>query len=169
MHPVASSRAFLKALISGAMFLSCACLMSAAHAGSARGHDGKLPQTFNRIACYQLVQNEGRLIAWARWEQNFTEAKTRTAEFQTGTPAWMVELVEGWIEDAYHWQVTDDQVYQWAQELGSTDNLPHADQLTNHQTIAIWMRRISRQCDEHEADAGKSRVAEVPASWVRMP
>jgi hypothetical protein len=58
----------------------------------------------------------------------------------------MIDLVQGWIADAYEWRATDEQVLQWARELGNAEDLPHADRLTVSETIAIWMRRIARQC-----------------------
>jgi hypothetical protein len=113
------------------------------------GHrQGGTPESFNRIACYDLVQNEGRMIAWARWEQGYPMEKTQSGKFAAGTPEWMVSLVQRWINDAYSWQVTDEQIYQWAAELGNTEHLPTASRLSRHETIAIWMRRIARQCGE---------------------
>jgi hypothetical protein len=59
-------------------------------------------------------------------------------------------MVKTWIADAYSWQVTDEQIYEWAKELGNTDDLPSATGLNRHIQIAIWMRRIVRQCEaEH--------------------
>jgi len=121
-----------------------------AQAGSGISH-GKLPEEFSPVVCYQLVHQTGRMIAWARWEEGFSLEKTRTGEFREGTPMWVVELIQGWISDAYEWRATDDQVRQWAEELGDASNLPHADQLDVHQTIAIWMRRIARGCDGQHA------------------
>jgi len=95
--------------------------------------------------CYELVQDAGRMIAWARWEQGFSLEKTRAAPFPANTPPWMVALVQDWITDAYQWQATDEQILQWASELGNVDDLPHAAQLSRHETIAIWMRHIARQ------------------------
>jgi hypothetical protein len=123
---------------------------SPAQAGSGIAH-GRLPAQFNPVVCYQLVHHTGRMIAWARWEEGFSLEKTRTGEFREGTPMWVVELIQGWISDAYEWRATDEQVRQWAEELGDASNLPHADQLNVHQTIAIWMRRIARQCDGQHA------------------
>ncbi len=96
--------------------------------------------------CYELVQDAGRMIAWARWEKGFTLEKTRSAPFPANTPPWMVALVQDWITDAYQWQATDEQILQWASELGNVDDLPPAAQLSRHETIAIWMRHIARQC-----------------------
>jgi len=93
------------------------------------------------------------MIAWARWERQFPLEKTLSGRFPDGTPAWAVDLVGGWITDAYQWRVTDEQVYEWAAELGNVDNLPHADRLSVHETIAIWMRRIGRQCSGHSPHA----------------
>jgi hypothetical protein len=58
----------------------------------------------------------------------------------------MTDLVQEWITDAYQWQATDDQILQWASELGNVQDLPHADRLNVHETTAIWLRRIARQC-----------------------
>jgi hypothetical protein len=96
--------------------------------------------------CYELVQDAGRMIAWARWEQGFSLEKTRSAPFPPNTPPWMLALVQDWITDAYQWQATDEQILQWASELGNVEDLPHATALSRHETIAIWMRRIARQC-----------------------
>ena len=103
-------------------------------------------QALTSLACYELVQDAGRMIAWARWEQGFSLEKTRAAPFPPNTPPWMVALVQEWITDAYQWQATDEQILQWAAELGNVDDLPHAADLSKHETIAIWMRRIARQC-----------------------
>jgi hypothetical protein len=108
--------------------------------------DDRMPGQFTTLGCYQLVQDAGRMIAWARWEQGFTLEKTRSAQFPSNTPAWMLDLVHEWITDAYQWKATDDQVVQWASELGNAQHLPHADQLSVHETTAIWLRRIARQC-----------------------
>jgi hypothetical protein len=139
-------RALSNALVWGPMFLLCTLLAPLAQAGSARGH-GNIPQTFNVVACYQLVRHEGRMIAWARWEENFSLEKTRSGQFGEDTPPWIVDTVQAWITDAYTWSATDDQIRQWAEELGNTDNLPSASRLSVHETIAIWMRRIGHSCD----------------------
>jgi hypothetical protein len=111
------------------------------------GHDSApTPDHFDRLACYQLVRKEGRMNAWARWEQGYSLEKARAGQFAQGTPVWVVDLVRAWIADAYSWQVTDEQVHQWAAELGNTSDLPSANGLSRHETIAIWMRRIARQC-----------------------
>ena len=91
------------------------------------------------------------MIAWARWEQHFPLEKTRSAPFPPNTPPWMIELVQEWITDAYQWQATDEQILQWASELGNVENLPHPAQLSAHETIAIWMRHIARQCSARSA------------------
>ena len=106
---------------------------------------------FTRGMCYELVQDAGRMIAWARWERGFSLEQARSAPFPSDTPPWMLTLVQDWITDAYQWQVTDEQVLQWAAELGNTDNLPPAAQLSSHETIAIWIRRIARQCSARSA------------------
>ena len=125
--------------------LCCALMVPAVFADP--GHrQGGTPETFTRVACYDLVQHEGRMIAWARWEQGDSLEKTQAGQFPPETPEWMVSLIRRWITDAYSWQVTDEQIYQWAAELGNTDHLPSASRLSRHETIAIWMRRIARQC-----------------------
>jgi hypothetical protein len=106
---------------------------------------------FTPAVCYELVQDAGRMIAWARWEQHFPLEKTRSAPFPPNTPPWMITLVQDWITDAYQWQATDEQILQWASELGNVDNLPHPAQLSAHETIAIWMRHIARQCSARSA------------------
>ncbi len=113
----------------------------------------QLPEQFDRAVCYWVAQQVGRTIAWARWEQHYTEAKTRAVGFGQGTPAWVTEVVGDWITDAYAWQPTDEQVRVWAEELGDVAEVPHANQLTRDQTIAVWMRRIGRDCDAREAGA----------------
>jgi hypothetical protein len=134
------------------LLLTCTLAAPLAHAGSGRAHD-RQPQQFNLAACYQLVHHEGRMIAWARWEENFPLEKTRTGEFREDTPVWMIDIVHTWIADAYRWQATDEQVRQWAEELGNTDDLPSAARLTKHETIAIWMRRLARHCDSRQVQA----------------
>jgi hypothetical protein len=127
------------------------------------------PPEFNRVLCYQMVQQEGRLIARARWEQGASLDKTRAAKLGAGGPPWIADLVQSWIRDAYAWQVTDEQVRQWAEELGDASNLPSASRLTVHQTIAIWMRRISRQCDGPRAQAGARRAVVATVSRALPP
>lgn len=112
-----------------------------------------LSAEFDIVACYGLVKQSGRAIAWARWEKGLSLEKTRAAPFATGTPVWVVDLVKAWIDDAYQWRPTDQQIEQWAAELGSVDDLPGVDALSVHETIAIWMRRIGRQCGERELQA----------------
>lgn len=104
-------------------------------------------RVFSRPGCYQLVQDAGRMIAWARWEHRLARADLQAMKLEEDTPTWIVTLVHQWIADAYEWRATDEQVYQWAAELGNTERLPRATQLSKHETIAIWMRRIARQCD----------------------
>jgi hypothetical protein len=113
----------------------------------------RTPSEFTTAACYDLVQDAGRMIAWARWERHFSVEKTRSAGFRDNTPQWVIDLVQDWIADAYQWHATDQQVLEWASELGRVENLPHADQLTTHQAIAIWMRRIARHCNAHSPHA----------------
>jgi hypothetical protein len=109
----------------------------------------RTPPKFDVAACYRLVRYEGRMIAWARWEERVPLAAARAAPFAEGTPGWVVDLLGGWIADAYAWQPTDEQIWQWAAELGNTENLPTVQRLTKHETIAIWLRRIARQCSSH--------------------
>ena len=101
--------------------------------------------------CHELVQDAGRMIAWARWEQGFSLEKTRSAPFPPNTPSWKLALVQDWITDAYQWQATDEQILQWAAELGNVEDLPRATQLNRHELIAIWLRRIARQCTARSA------------------
>jgi len=113
----------------------------------------QFPHTFERPVCYWVAQQVGRTIAWARWEQRYPEHKTRNAGLGQGTPQWVIEVVNDWIADAYAWQATDEQVRAWAEELGDVSDVPRADQLSVYQTIAIWMRRIGRDCN---ARAGRT-------------
>ena len=138
----------------------CCFALPQAHADPGNALD-RTPPNFNLAACYELVRHEGRMIAWARWEERFTLDKTRSAPVAEDTPAWVSELIQGWIADAYDWRATDEQIWQWADELGSTENLPSAQRLTKHQTIAIWLRRIARQCASRleAASAQDSTVA----------
>jgi len=129
----------------GLVLLLYFLMMSPAKADAARADD-RMPRQFTTLGCYQLVQDAGRMIAWARWERGFALEKTRSAPFPSNTPPWMLDLVQEWITDAYQWRATDDQVLQWASELGNVQNLPHADQLNVHEITAIWLRRIARQC-----------------------
>jgi hypothetical protein len=140
------------ALFWGTTLVLCAAAMQPARADPEGGAVG-IPAQFSKVACYELVQDAGRRIAWARWERQFPVEKMRSGGLPDDTPAWAVDLVGGWITDAYQWQVTDEQVYEWAAELGNVDNLPHADRLSVHETIAIWMRRIGRQCSGHSPHA----------------
>jgi len=134
-------------------------------AASARSDDGAPPQ-FNAVACYQLVQHAGRPIAWARWEKGLSLERTRSAKFRDGTPVWAANLVQEWIVDAYQWRASDEQVRQWAAELGSLDDLPSAEALSVHETIAIWMRRIARRCGERDVHA--SAPANLISDEVRL-
>src|SRR6267142_301469 len=45
---------------------------------------------FNTVACYGLVAEAGRAIAWARWEKQLPLDKTRSAPFRANTPAWVI-------------------------------------------------------------------------------
>lgn len=141
---------FVRALVRhaplcGALALACAVVGPAAHADP--GHrQGGTPQSFTRVACYELVRHEGRMIAWARWEQGYSLERTRAGRVAEGAPGWMASMLERWIADAYSWQVTDAQIHEWATELGNMDNLPSASRVSRHETIAIWLRRIAREC-----------------------
>lgn len=112
--------------------------------------DPGLPPVFDMAACYLLVQETGRMIAWARWEVGAPEDKV-VAHFEDDTPEWVVDLTNRWIADAYHWEVTDAQVRQWAGELGDASASSPLDGLTTPETIAIWLRRIAQQCREQHA------------------
>ena len=153
----ASPRSIFQSLRPSALFWGMALLLCASAMQPVRadpeGGAASLPRQFSTVACYELVQDAGRMIAWARWERQFPLEKTLSGRFPDDTPAWAVDLVGGWITDAYQWRVTDEQVYEWAAELGNVDNLPHADRLSVHETIAIWMRRIGRQCSGHSPHA----------------
>ena len=114
------------------------------------------PSEYSAAACYGLVQDAGRGIAWARWEKGLSLEKTRSTPFRADTPTWVIDLVQGWIADAYQWRATDEQVRQWAAELGSVDNMPSAEALSVHETIAVWLRRIARLCNERGVHARAS-------------
>jgi hypothetical protein len=133
---------FLRRSAALAMFAAALAVQPEA----ARAQD-RLPQEFNPETCHQLVLEAGRMIAWARWQENYPLDKTLSGQFREGTPEWMIDLVEGWIVDAYQWQATDEQIRQSAAELGYAGELPRAEQLNAQQTIAIWMWRIAHQCD----------------------
>jgi hypothetical protein len=139
-----------------ALLLIVAPFAPLAHADEERSAP---PPDFNVRACQEMVRHEGRMIAWARWEQGFPLQKTRSAKLADGAPRWAVELVRTWIGDAYAWRVSDANVRQWAQELGNADNLPKASQLTPHETIAIWLRRIARDCDARKGEDAASAPA----------
>jgi len=103
-------------------------------------------------ACKQLVWDAGRMVAWARWDKGLPLERTRSVSFPPDTPAWMVAQVQNWITDAYQWQPTDDQVFEWAAELGNVEDLPRADRLSKHVTTAIWLRRIARMCTQRREE-----------------
>ena len=105
-----------------------------------------LPPRYNQSVCHALVMDAGRMIAWARWEQRLSLERVLTSPTRAGTPDWVAQLVQVWMTDAYRWQPTSAQIHQWGEELGSTKSLPRVDQLTKHETIAIWLRRIARGC-----------------------
>lgn len=106
-----------------------------------------LPPQYSEPMCRLLVMDAGRMIAWARWERRLAVDQARAAPVPRDAPEWVATLVQEWITDAYEWEVTDDQIRQWAAELGTTRDLPTTGQLSVHETIAIWLRRIARQCD----------------------
>ena len=135
-----------------------AMVLAPLQSGPARAQD-RLPPEFNPVTCHQLAEEAGRMIAWARWEGGYSLDKTLSGQFREDTPAWMVDLVEGWIVDAYQWQATDEQIEQSAAEVGYAGELPRAEQLNVGQTIALWMQRIARQCDRQEVRAGFARIA----------
>lgn len=131
-----TSAAFLFAILSSTVLVP-----DAGAASEAR--DEAAPPVFDAAACYQLVSDTGRKIAWARWEIGAPEDNV-VVRFDDDTPEWIVDLTQRWIEDAYHWQATDDQVRQ----LGAAGALSPSQELTTPQTIALWLRRIALQCSE---------------------
>ncbi len=135
-------------------FAACAvALLASAPASADPRNPYQLPEKFDRVVCYWVAQQLGRTIAWARWEQDYTEAKTRAAGLGQGTPTWVTDVIGDWIGDAYAWRPTDEQVRTWAEELGDVGDVPRASDLTRYQTIAVWMRRIGRDCDARETGA----------------
>lgn len=141
-----------------AIALSIAALGAATPSAYADPEPVALPSEFTRPACYGVAYREGRMIAWARWEQQYSLAKARQVGFAEGTPVWAMQLVNAWVEDAYVWKVTDEQILRWAQELGDISSLPRADKLSVHETIAIWMRHLAMDCDAH-ADGQRTQAA----------
>jgi hypothetical protein len=139
----------------GLTFLVGFCLPQCAPIAFAHTN-APLPPEYSAPACYSLVEGAGRAIAWARWEKHLSREKTRSAPFRPNTPAWVIDLVKGWIDAAYEWRATDQQIRQWAAELGSVEDLPSADALSMYEKIAIWMRRIGRQCAELDLHARTS-------------
>jgi hypothetical protein len=91
--------------------LSVSAFLAQPRAASARSDDGAPPQ-FSAFACYQMVQDAGRPIAWARWAKGLPLEKARSAKFRDGTPVWAANLVKEWIADAYQWRASDEQVRQ---------------------------------------------------------
>jgi hypothetical protein len=124
------------------------------------------PPEFSAVACYGLVEAAGRSIARARWEEHLSLNQTHSARFRPDTPTWVIDLVKGWIDDAYQWRATDQQIRQWAAELGSVEDLPSADALSVPETIAIWMRRIGRQCNERDVRAAADMHAGASAKLI---
>ena len=144
-------RPILTACVVWGLVLLCYFVMMAPAKADPVRSDDHTQYQFTAAMCYELVQDAGRMVAWARWEKGFPLDKTRSAPFPANTPPWMVDMVQAWITDAYQWQATDEQILVWASELGNVEDLPHAGQLSVHETIAIWMRRIARQCDARRA------------------
>src|SRR5262249_23810904 len=138
----------LKRTNSVALGLLLGALISQSVQAGPPASQGDVAQRFTPAACYDLVRSAGRMIAWARWEGTVAAGEARPSSFRAGTPAWAIQLVHGWIDDAYQWRESDDQIREWAAELGSVEDLPRADELSRHETIAIWMRRIGRQCTD---------------------
>jgi len=134
------------------------CTFQLARAAAERGQEAA-PMEFSVAACYQLVRNAGRQIAWARWEREFPVERTRAAVLREATTEWTIELEQKWISDAYEWRASDEQIRQWAAELGSVEDLPSAEQLSVHESIAIWLRRIGRECGERVARTDKTANA----------
>ena len=116
--------------------LTCVGLMPCAGAAPAAA-DSMAPPVFDTGACYQLVNDTGRKIAWARWQLGAPEDNV-VVRFDDDTPEWIVDLTRRWIEDAYHWRATDDQERQ----------ARGAGEFTTPETMAMWLRRIARQCSE---------------------
>jgi hypothetical protein len=116
--------------------------------GPARAQDAGLqsPARVDRRACYRMVQEAGRWVAWARWEEHLPIDVARSRSPSNSEPEPQARLVDAWIDDAYRWHVTDAQVQEWAAELGHAGSVPHADELSVHETIAIWLRRVARGC-----------------------
>jgi hypothetical protein len=116
--------------------------------GNAQTPVGERSDHVSRMVCYRMVQSSGRVIAWARWEQDLPIEQARSRSQRDDASRSQAELVENWVSDAYRWEVTDAQVREWASELGSMENIPQADRLKTHEIIAIWLRRIARRCGE---------------------
>jgi hypothetical protein len=116
--------------------------------GPARAQDDapQPPAHVDRLVCYRMVQDAGRWVAWARWERHLTIDAARSQRPSDGEPEARARLINAWIDDAYRWRATDAQVQEWAAELGNAGSLPHADELSVHETIAIWLRRVARGC-----------------------
>lgn len=170
---VATSKRRSRAALSAAMMLSFVALGAASSSANADPEPAALPGQFTRPACYGVAYREGRMIAWARWEQKYPLAKMRQIGVAEGTPAWAMELVNTWVEDAYVWKATDEQIKRWAQELGDTSFLPRADKLSVHETIAIWMRRLATDCDAHadgrQAEAAPAVIAQDASLRIPAP
>lgn len=172
MFAATSKRRFPAALAVAAS-VSLAASLAASSSAYADPEPEALPDAFTRPACYGVAYREGRMIAWARWEQKYSLAKMRQVGFAEGTPAWAMQLVNAWVEDAYVWKATDEQIARWAKELGDTSFLPRADKLSVHETIAIWMRRLAMDCDAHadgqQTRAGQAVVAQDESLRVPAP
>lgn len=127
-------------------FLLTASLCAAGTLARAQDVGRQSAERVDRLACYRMVQDAGRWVAWARWEQHLPIEVARSRSPSNGELDSRARLVDAWIDDAYVWRATDEQVREWAAELGSTGSLPHADELSVHETIAIWLRRTARGC-----------------------
>jgi hypothetical protein len=123
-----------------------ACLSATGGRARAQDDGAPPPERVDRLACYAMVQDAGRWVAWARWEQLLPIEVTRSRRPSTGESQVRARLIDAWIDDAYRWRATDEQVREWAAELGSAGGLPHAEELSVHETIAIWLRRVARGC-----------------------
>jgi hypothetical protein len=122
-------------------------LCAGASQASAQDPGPPQPLGVDRLVCYRMVQDAGRWVAWARWEQRMPIDVARLRGPANGAPQARARLIDAWMDDAYRWQPTDEQVREWAEELGSAASVPHANELTVHETIAIWLRRTARACE----------------------
>lgn len=126
--------------------LGALILIAAASATCAQDVARQSAERVDRLACYRMVQSAARWVAWARWEEGLSVEAARSRNPSRGETEPKARLIDAWIDDAYQWRATDDQVREWAMELGSAADVPHADELNVHETIAIWLRRVARGC-----------------------